>query len=100
MHISIFYSPYLFPTLPVLSSVKTSESLAAIKGILDNIDTHDSQHGWRFPLGMYLAALIGTGPVIDSHTGDDGIFFEYFRSATWGGKSGLRHSRHQEEQNY
>ncbi|KAJ6073423.1 uncharacterized protein N7446_001200 [Penicillium canescens] len=72
------------PTLPVPSLVKNMDRLTAIKEFLDNIDTQDSQHGWRFLLGIYLVALIGSGPATDSHTGHDGICFEYFRFATWG----------------
>ncbi|KAJ6040690.1 uncharacterized protein N7446_003995 [Penicillium canescens] len=75
------------PTLPVPSLVKIMDRLTAIKEFLDNIDTQDSQHGWRFLLGIYLVALIGSGPAADSHTGHDGICFEYFRFATWGVQS-------------
>ncbi|KAJ5475860.1 hypothetical protein N7475_001589 [Penicillium sp. IBT 31633x] len=88
------------PNLPVLSSVSTLVPLAAIKEILDNIDTHDSNHGWRFPLGIYLATFIGSGLATDSHIDNNGIFFEYFRSATWGGKFGSRYSRHEEDLGY
>jgi hypothetical protein len=57
-------------TRPVLSSVTILDRLAAIKDILDNIDAKESQNGWRFPLGIYFAALIGSGPTTDSHLGN------------------------------
>jgi hypothetical protein len=88
------------PILPVLSSLEISDRLAALKEILDTMDTYDSQHGWTFPLGIYLAALAGFGPATDTHTESCGLFFEKFQSATWGGKLGLRYSRHQDESHY
>lgn len=66
--------------------------LAAIKDILDDVATHNSQLGWRFPLGIYFAALIGSGPKTGSYMMNGQLFFKYFQSTIWGGKehSGLK----------
>lgn len=78
--------------LLVLSSVDILDRLAAIKEVLDSMSERDLKHRWRFPLGIYLAALIGPMPATESHTGNESIFFEHFRSATWAGKSSLGYS--------
>lgn len=77
----------LASTLSNPSSLRDLTGLAAVKDILDDVITHKSQNGWRFPLGIYFAALIGCGPATDTHTSNGKTFFEYFQSAIWDGES-------------
>ncbi|KAJ5748437.1 uncharacterized protein N7511_010133 [Penicillium nucicola] len=89
----VHYHNDIWPSnLPVLSSRDLRERLTAMKEILDSMDTSNSQHSWKFPLGIYLAGLIGFKPAADSPTGNDAIFFEDFRSTVQGGDLGLRDS--------
>lgn len=69
-------------TLQRLSSAVMESRLQAVKEIVDNVAP-----GWRFPLAIYLAALIGCESTTDEQgTANDNIFFQFFRLSTWDGR--------------
>ncbi|KAF2997762.1 hypothetical protein E8E15_000190 [Penicillium rubens] len=73
--------------LPVLSSAEMIDRLQPIEEIMNNIPA-----GWRFPIAIYFAALIGSESSIkEQETATDNIFFAFFRSESF------RHSQVQEE---
>ncbi|CAG8898335.1 unnamed protein product [Penicillium egyptiacum] len=63
-------------TTPLLSPSELHNRLQAVKEIVDNVAP-----GWRFPLGIYLAALIGPASEIERQPFPNyNTLFEYFRS--------------------
>jgi hypothetical protein len=69
-------------TLPLLSSAVLKSRLQAVKEIVDNV-----AEDWRFPIAIYLAALIGCESTTDGQgTENDNIFFQFFRLGTWDGR--------------
>ncbi|KAJ5119422.1 hypothetical protein N7448_010091 [Penicillium atrosanguineum] len=69
-------------TTRLLSSAEINRRLQAVKEIVDN-----SAPSYRFPLGIYLAALTGTESTTeDQGTADDNVIFQFFRLGTWDGR--------------
>lgn len=62
--------------LPIFSLAEMWDRLQAVEEIIQNIAP-----GWRLPLAIYFAALIGSESNIEEQeTANDNVFFAYFRS--------------------
>lgn len=62
--------------LPILPENEMSGRLQAVEEIMGYIAS-----GWRYPIAIYFAALIGSESIIEGQeTSDDNVFFKYFRS--------------------
>ncbi|KAF7165377.1 hypothetical protein CNMCM6106_001567 [Aspergillus hiratsukae] len=69
-------------TKETLPSAKMLDRLKAVGEIVSNF-----QPGWRFPLAIYFAALIGPESATqDQGTANDNVFFAYFRFERFYGK--------------
>ena len=60
--------------LPILPENEMSGRLQAIEEIIKYVAS-----GWRYPIAIYFAALIGTESSIEGQETAN-VFFEYFRS--------------------
>lgn len=68
--------------LQLLSSAEMSDRLQVVKKIV-----HDAASGWRYPLAIHFAALMGAESVTkDQGMAYDNVFFENFRSESFDGK--------------
>ncbi|KAB8067781.1 hypothetical protein BDV29DRAFT_196174 [Aspergillus leporis] len=65
-----------FTDLPILSSAEMADRLEAVKEIIQNLTP-----SWRYPLAIYLTALIGSISIIeDKGAAIDNIFLSCFQS--------------------
>lgn len=64
--------------LPILPENEMSGRLQAIEEIIKYVAS-----GWRYPIAIYFAALIGSESFIEGQeTSDDNLFFNFFRPAS------------------
>lgn len=64
--------------LPIYSAAEMSSRLQAVEEIIQNVAS-----GWRFPIAIYFAALIGSESSIEGQeTANDNLFFAFFRSVS------------------
>lgn len=69
--------------LPILPVNEMSGRLQAVEEIMEYVAS-----GWRYPIAIYFAALIGSESSIEGQeTADDNVFFKYFRSESFHGAS-------------
>lgn len=65
--------------LSILSMAEMSDRLQVVEEIIQNFAS-----GWRFPIAIYFAALIGSESLIEEQeTADDNTFLAYFQSSSF-----------------